>query len=250
MHWSGLVYPYVKNQGVFVCPENPFGGFAPTCYGDAGSNAGCPQGYTGSGWAHGPGPDFQVSYRSASDAQVDRICYAANELLMPRKKYASVPQSVVRVASLEAPAEEIVVGEYTFAVNRLIDTSPTGGAGAIKSHRPAAGVMNGDGSAYDGESYAGSAVYAIPASVAWQQIEYLRDNTGQTAQDIGAVRLVYCEPDGHNGGANYIFADGHAKWLTLDATLDPAHFMWGKRAYSCGLTSMPPVLGPGGQPVQ
>lgn len=246
MQWSGMIMPYCKNQGIFVCPSNPFQGFAPTCYGDQDTNTGCPAGYPGSGWAHGPGPDFQVSLKSVSDAQVDRICYGPNELLMPRKKYAAVPQSVVRLATLEAPAEEIMVGEYTFAVNRIIDTSPTGGAGAVKSHRPMAGVMNADGSFFDGEAYAGTQVYAIPAGLAWSQIKALRDDTTQTAQDIGALHIVYCEPDAHNGGSNYVFADGHAKWMTLDATLDPAHFLWGKRAYSCSGTSMPPVLGPSG----
>lgn len=248
MHWSGMIMPYCNDQGLFICPENPFKGFAPTCYGPEGTNTGCATGYPGSGWAHGPGPDFQVSLKSVSDAQADRMCYGPNELLMPRKKFAAVPQSVVRLATLEAPAEEIMVAEYTFAVNRIIDQSPTGGAGAVKSHRPIAGVMNPDGSYFDGEAYAGTQVYAIPADLAWSQINTLRE-TGQTAQDIGAVHIVYCEPDAHNGGANYIFADGHAKWMTLGATLDPAHFLWGKRAYPCTSTGMPPIRRPSGEPV-
>jgi prepilin-type N-terminal cleavage/methylation domain-containing protein len=111
MHWSGMIMPYVKNEKIFVCPESPFGGFAPTCYGDAGTNTGCDAGYNGIDEAHGPGPAFQVSYKSANDVQASRMCYTPNEVLMPRKKYAGVPQTVVKLGSLEAPAEEIIIAD-------------------------------------------------------------------------------------------------------------------------------------------
>lgn len=35
----------------------------------------------------------------------------------------------------------------------------------------------------------------------------------------------------HDGGANYIMADGHAKFRTLAQTLDPNHFQWGEYFY-------------------
>ena len=35
----------------------------------------------------------------------------------------------------------------------------------------------------------------------------------------------------HNGGENFMFADGHAKWMTLGATLDPSNFLWGAKWY-------------------
>jgi len=34
----------------------------------------------------------------------------------------------------------------------------------------------------------------------------------------------------HNGGENFMFADGHAKWMTLSATLAPSNFLWGRGA--------------------
>jgi prepilin-type N-terminal cleavage/methylation domain-containing protein/prepilin-type processing-associated H-X9-DG protein len=33
----------------------------------------------------------------------------------------------------------------------------------------------------------------------------------------------HLQPDRHNGGSNYAFADGHAKWLRWEATLSPAN---------------------------
>ncbi|MGM0492174.1 MAG: DUF1559 domain-containing protein [Armatimonadota bacterium] len=253
MHWSGMIYPYVKNEKLFSCPSNPFGGYAPTCYGPAGTNTGCDAGYNGVDWAHGPGPAFQASYKDANDMQADRMAYTPNELLMPRKKYASINQQVVPMGALEAPAEEILVGEYTFSVNRLIDTSPTGGAGAVKSHRPFSAVSTapggGPGAVFDGEAYAGGgAIYAVSVASAQAQFEALED-VSVTAQDIAADHIVYLEPEAHSGGANYIFADGHAKWLQLSSALDPDNFLFGKRAYSCQAGMMPPVLKPDGSPV-
>ncbi|MFW5866851.1 MAG: H-X9-DG-CTERM domain-containing protein, partial [Armatimonadota bacterium] len=199
------------------------------------------------------GPAFQASYKDANDMQADGMSYTPNELLMPRKKYASVNQQVVPMSALEAPAEEIIVGEYTYSVNRLIDTSPTGGAGAVKSHRPFSAVSTapggGPGAVFDGEEYTGyQGIYAVSASAAEAQFKALED-VSVTAEAIAADHIVYLEPAGHNGGANYIFADGHAKWLQLSSALDPNNFLFGKRAYSCQAGMMPRVLKPDGTPV-
>ncbi len=221
MHWSGMVAPYVENDGLFVCPAHKLGGFAPTCFGPPGGP-----------WDISPQPPpGQDSYKDAYDVQAPRIAYCANEMLMPRKKYASVPQSVVSRSWLQAPAEEIMVAEYTHMIQCLIDSSPTGGANAIKSHRPTNGVKLAGGGVYDGEAYDGATgIVALTAGEAWSEIQAVRAPGGNAN---GHHHIVYTQPDAHNGGANYIFADGHAKWMQLDATLDPNHFMWGKLAYPC-----------------
>ena len=43
--------------------------------------------------------------------------------------------------------------------------------------------------------------------------------------------IVRIKWDRHGGGANYIFADGHAKWFRLEQTLSPTNFMWGDKWY-------------------
>lgn len=48
-------------------------------------------------------------------------------------------------------------------------------------------------------------------------------------------------------GSNYTFADGHAKFQRLAATLNPEGFMWGKSFYSAGGL---PVLDQAGNPVR
>jgi prepilin-type processing-associated H-X9-DG protein len=144
---------------------------------------------------------------------------------------------VVDESRLDAPAEVIVVAEYTDYIQCLLDTSPTGGD-AIKSHRPTNGVSMG-GAVFDGESYAGEPVIALTADQAFQAIA-----AAEAGSAMGNHHICYINPNSHNDGTNYIFADGHAKWYKLQTTLDPDHFLWGKRAYSC--PANPPVLRPDG----
>jgi prepilin-type N-terminal cleavage/methylation domain-containing protein/prepilin-type processing-associated H-X9-DG protein len=229
VHWTGLVDPYVKqmksSSSVWVCNSHPLRGFAPTNFTD------------------GNAPPGQIPQTPGiQDVQAVRMSYIANELFMPRKKYAAVPQMVVPQAMIQEPAEEIVVAEITDVLGALNDTSPTGGA-AIKSHRPTNGVSD-NGAVYDGEAGVAGPVYALTPQQAWDAIHFAQANNNAGGQH----HIAYISPDRHSGGANYVFADGHTKWFRLEATLNPRHFMWGKRAYaSGGLTVFDPATG---QPVQ
>jgi prepilin-type N-terminal cleavage/methylation domain-containing protein/prepilin-type processing-associated H-X9-DG protein len=216
VQWSGLVDPYVKqlkgSKTVWVCPSHRLGGFAPTNFLDL-NNA----------------PAGQVPQTpGVQDIQADRISYIANELLMPRKKYAAVPQNVVSLGAVDTPAQVIAVAEITDVLGALNDTSPTGGA-AIKSHRPTNGVSD-NGRVYDGEAGVTGPVCALTPQEAWAAIRYAQVNNNAGGQH----HIAYISPDRHSGGANYIFADGHAKWHKLEATLDTRNFLWGKRAYAAG----------------
>ncbi len=211
IQWSGMIAPYVKNWGIFVCPEHEVGGWAPTCFTTPPVEP----------------PPGQSSLRPLNDIQAPRLSYVANELLIPRKKYATVPQQVVRLGACEAASETILIAEYTNKIQCLLDSSPTGGD-AIKSHRPTNAVsMNG--AVFDGESYvSGTPVIALSPAQCWTSIA-----NAEAANAMGQHHICYINPEMHNGGANYVFADGHAKWEKLESTLNPDHFMWGKRAYSC-----------------
>jgi len=210
VQWSGLVMPYVKSQNVFVCSSHKPKGWAPTCFTTPPVNP----------------PVGQSSLNGSLDIQAYRLSYTPNELLIPRKKYESVNQQVVSLSYLEAPSEEIMIAEYTNDINMLKGSSPTGGV-AVNSHRPTNGVRMGS-DVFDGESYVtGTPVYALTAGQAWDSI-----NAALAAGDAtGYDHITYLEPSMHNGGSNYVFADGHAKWQSLNSTFSP--FLWGKRAYSC-----------------
>ncbi len=49
----------------------------------------------------------------------------------------------------------------------------------------------------------------------------------------GHDHIVYLNDQAHLGGTNYVMADGHAG-MKLQTTMYVDHWMWGKRAYSCG----------------
>jgi len=212
MQWSGMVMPYVKSQQVFVCPSHKVKGWAPSCFTTPPVTP----------------PDGQVSQRAGvMDIQAYRLSYTANENLLPRKKYAAVVQSVVSQGEIEDPSGTIMIAEFTDYMQTLNDTSPTGGD-AVKSHRPT-NAFNMGGGVFDGESYVvGTAITALTLGQAQADIA-----AAMTSSAAGKSHIVYSNPEAHNGGSNYVFADGHAKWEKLSSTLNPSNFMWGKRAYCC-----------------
>jgi len=227
VQWSGLVMPYVQNMGIFVCPQHAVKGWAPTCFTTPPVEP----------------PAGQTSLRPLMDRQAYRLSYVANELLVPRKKYATIPQQCVSIAAIDQPASTIALAEYTDYIQCLLDSSPTGGD-AIKSHRPTNAVSMG-GAVFDGESYVtGTPVIALTPNQIQASIA-----AAQASSAMGNHHICYINPEMHNGGSNYTFADGHAKWQKIEKTVDPANFLWGKRAYSC--PGMPPVYNPAtGFPVQ
>ncbi len=217
VQWSGMVQPYVKNEGIFVCPSDPNGGVGPTnC--DRIKRPSCPE---------------EQSYQTAGidDLQVPRMSYIANELVMPRLKYAGIPgMRAVSDAAVDAPADVILVAEMTDSAAFLNGTSSTGGA-AVKSHRPTNGVGEGSPTtAYDSEDgiAAGGKIFAADPKTAKAAC------SKGAAASSSALRIQYTQCDRHSEGANYLFCDGHAKWHRLEQTLDPNRFLWGKRVYSQG----------------
>ena len=191
VHWSGMIAPYVKNDQLWVCNSDPNKGLEPT----------------------NPGLDFQAP----------KISYTANELLMGRPK---VNFRVVPQAALEDSSSLIAIAEMTNYPFAMGGASNASGANANKSHRPG-NVLNAATSNMDGAN-ASPLVQAsldeCQAALAWASTL-----TGTTSSEAYS-HVRYMQPDRHNGGANYAFADGHAKWVGLSAVLKNYYF--GTKAYS------------------
>lgn len=58
--------------------------------------------------------------------------------------------------------------------------------------------------------------------------------------------LVRIKWDRHQGGANYTFFDGHAKFMRLEQTMDPNNYLWGEKWYPAPFQNTP--LGSGAAP--
>lgn len=230
MHWSGLIHDYVKGNNAFVCPSMENGGWAPTCY--TGNVNGFGEAVTS--------PEGQTS-DTGVDFQAPRISYTCNELIMPRKKMTTLTHLVqIKDMVLKAPSDEILMAEFTNSKARLMGTSGGGGT-AIKSHRPASGVGDGDGATVYNSETPG----AVGRNLSAVTVAAAKSLAGN---DTTQLHLNYVEWDRHSKRANYLFADGHSGVHSLEETLDPNAFLWGKKAYTD--TTVAGIVDASGNPIK
>ncbi|MFI5387406.1 MAG: hypothetical protein ACHQ50_14955, partial [Fimbriimonadales bacterium] len=234
--WSGFMQPYVKNWGIFVCPSDPKSGVAPTNWDDR-PGGGNNLGYGGGGsTSFTPGTGIQ-------DDQAPRLSYTANEAIMPRPRGSiggvpiGQPQNVVNATVIDNVANTIAVTEFTEYTNAISGTGP--GGTTNKSHRPSdAFAMDVNGTVpYDVSSVMVPPIYAVSTAAA-----HVIFAAQPTAPFGGGSypHLIYINSGRHSGKKldNFIFCDGHAKSLPVDATLDCNSFKWGTHAYNQGNTQI------------
>ena len=233
-NWSGLIMEYAKSQPVFQCPTALMGGV----------HGWAPSHFTNPPVLHPPSNQLTQSNWGGTDNQAYNLSYTCNELLMPRKKFASVPQNIVSISAVDKPSGTILLAEFTTDMRTLNDTSPTGGD-AVKSHRPTNGVQLANGHVFDGELYTPQAnllACTYAGALASQAAAIAAGN------NTGLDHIDYINFTAHGKGSNYVFADGHSKWCILSDTLNPDDWMWGLKGYSC--PDQPLVVKASGLPVQ
>jgi len=215
VQWSGATQPYIKNWNMFTCPSDRLRGLAPTNF--VGNNLGFGV------------PAGQTAQVAIQDLQAPRLSYTANAAVMPRKRRAADPATVVNDGSVDQPASVILIAEMTDIPACINDTSAASGV-AYKTHRSTNAVVRAGGGTFTGETEAlGTPLEAITAVRARQVLAQC-----PTVSANGLPHIAYISPNRHTNGANYVYCDGHAKWATLEATLDPNNFQWGKAMYSHG----------------
>jgi len=195
VQWSGLIQPYTKNFGMFVCPSDPLKGHVPT---------------------------------NPFDVQVPRLSYTANGAVLARKRRTADPGRVVIDSEINGAADTIIIAEATSSVNCMNDVSNASGTNN-KSHRSTNAVMLAGGSTrFTGETEAqGTPLEALTYQKAVADL-----NVCPTATSNGLSFICYTQPDRHSFGSMYVFADGHAKWMKLEQTLNPNNYLWGKKFYA------------------
>lgn len=223
VQWSGLLQPYVKNLQIFVSPGDPTGGMAPTCYTSNNQGYGAPAGQTP-----------QATCSTIQDVQAPRLSYTANSMLMPRKRRTSDPMTVIGSTAVDGIAETILLAPQTHYPSCINGVSVASGD-AFKTHRPANGILLQNGSAFAGEAVAevGLAWY-FALDLARAKSDLAACKAGTAAGAAGFSHITYSQPNRWGTGANFTYADTHAKFANLDATLNPDRFQWGKRAYTAG----------------
>lgn len=236
--WSGFCQPYIKNFDMFRCPTDAVQGMPPTNF--IGNNMG--YGYPAGAVSFTPG---------VQDNQAPRLSYTANEQIMPRPRggiggvAVGQPQNVVSGTGIDEVANTIAITEFTDYLN-AVSGSGAGGV-AYKSHRPSdALAMDVNGTvAYDTSSIMNPPIYAVSPAAA--KVIF----AAQPNAPFGGgtyPHLLYVNSGRHGGGNDiFLFADGHAKAMKVEATLQCSSFKWGKRVYNQGGT--PVICAATGLPV-
>jgi len=240
--WSGLVMPYVKSNKAFICPDDLVKGQPPTNFDIATDNMGegIPSGAT-SGVA------------GLQDNQAPRLSYGVNEQLMPRPRggvggtIIGQTQNIVTSTQVDDPANTITIGEFTDYLNALSGGGP--GGIRFKSHRPIdALALDALGTIpYDVSNTNNSPIYTVSPKAAKTLFD------AQPTIPFGASsfpHLVYLNAGRHGGklGNNFVFQDGHVKFMQVKQTLDCTHWAWGKKAYNQGNADI--LCADTGQPLQ
>ncbi len=200
VHWSFLMQPYIKNFQMFVCPSDTL---------PVKPKVKCPNG----------------------DADLGKLPMVCD--WMPTKGYSYIPNYnampahdwlPVSMTSFAAPANTILVTEKR-------DTGSSGDA-----HKGLSGFLPSQPCAnWTFVPYGGRIPAANTYSYTDANLVKAANLTGTSAdyKQVDVTRVAWDRHSGKKweGGANYSYADGHAKFQKLEATLNPAAYQYGERWY-------------------
>ena len=156
------------------------------------------------------------------DDQAPKLSYIANEVVMGRNK--AVCQAV-STGAIDEPSNLVMLAEMTDCQFAIGGTSAGGGTNPYKTHRPFNALADGCSNiGVDPGPFNQISASEAAAAFAWAK--------GLTATDTAETpsHVRYMSPDRHNGGANYAFCDGHAKWSPFNKMLNDRAF--GTKFYS------------------
>lgn len=215
IHWTNQIQPYVRNWNIFVCPSDP----APVP-----TDAPCPNGIQDIGQLNGSGQMY-------CDWAAQKNSYIPVYNAMPAHDW-----TVVSGTSYAEPASQIIVTEHR---NDLIaadghkglsgfwPSQPCGNVGGVSLPSPSSATTGAGSNGYAyfteaflNQAYANAKLAGAPGSSAY----------GKWFKAYDLIRVSW---DRHTGGqgANYSFADGHAKYEKLGQTVDNNHYQYGDRWY-------------------
>ena len=185
--WAGQIYPYVKSTGVFLCPD------------DSAVLKG------------GDGTPFHPS----SYAYNSQVTTASPDVATNSVNANSRPDSL-SLAAYGSPAKTVLLAEIAnstgYDVSNGTNPGVAGQSAAGDSYPNNYGGSAGGfgvGGSYDPSGYNSNnnTPGGTPGTLKWAT-GYLRNSK------TGAALGDFTGPGGrHNGGSNFIMADGHAKWF-------------------------------------
>lgn len=206
VHWTFLMQPYIKNWDMFRCPSDST---------PVKPNNPCPNGNADLGKLNASGQMY-------CDWQAQAYSYIPNYNAMPAHDWAVVP-----LTTFAEPANLILVTERR---NDGTKSNSHKGVSGFMPSQPCPGWpivafstgLSSGGYAYFPESFAQSELAVVNST----------PQSGWAAlfKKFDILRVKW---DAHTGGkgANYSFADGHAKYQNVGQTLNPARYEYGEKWY-------------------
>ena len=220
-HWTYMLQPYIKNMGIFVCPS-----------------------------------DAKPTVPYANDLMAPKFSYINNYNAMPSHEYTP-PND----AAIETPASLIVLTERRNLIvhpkdsgavfNPYADSNgggtTTANADFIAPYKGTSGFLppkiNPDTRPICSDptnprlalSTACYTYYDTGASSTFEKVlngtvsdcNYFLERVKWDRHRGGADYIQ----DGRQGGATYVFFDGHAKFLKFEQTVKPDNYFWGAHFY-------------------
>ncbi len=196
VHWTFLMQPYIKSYDMFRCPSD----------------------------SKPVQPRYACPNGDADLGKVPMVCD-----WIPTKGYSYIPNynalpahdwTPVSLTNFAAPADTILITEKRDTGD--LGDSHKGTSGFLPSQPCPQWTLTtvADNTLPSGTNYA----YTSAATAKKQIVN--ANATSYKNYDILRVKW-----DRHTDGANYSFADGHAKYQKLDQTLNPAKYAYGEKWY-------------------
>ena len=239
--WMVTLFPYVKTLSVFACPSDTANVQIYGCYGQTANAASLPSGGSascvdggqgGNPWDVGP-----IQYSYAPNTNV-LATYRFNNTY--DNQYTSSANTIAiseRRASYNPTAPATVIKPWA-GVSAFDPPLPCNEAGATFTANTTASC------AYGGTQSSGGCVYTY--ATVTNAVNFVTASASVTTAisdgaSAASPQIARVQWDRHpsssantnqpSGGSNYIFLDGHAKWLPFAVTLDQTQLLYGDRYY-------------------
>lgn len=196
IHWTYLMQPYIKNWGIFVCPSDS----TPTT----------PKHPCASEADFGQLNSSGLMY---CDWQALKYSYVPNYNVMPAHDWSTVSSTIY-----PDPANTISLTERRTSLKNGFVIGQQKGLSGFNPSQPCPG------------STQIPPQFALITSMnfAFWTKDFAIQHLADASDKADIVRVQW---DRHSGGANYAYADGHAKFQKLDQVLNPNNYQFGDHFY-------------------